>query len=60
MDFVEVRIVWTVLTFVVFVAILAWAYSGRARRGFDAAAQLPFADDATDAADRGSRGGKAP
>ena len=49
MDFVTVRIVWTVVTFAVFVAILVWAYSGRARSGFDAAAQLPFADDAHDA-----------
>lgn len=45
MDFTEVHIVWTVLTFIVFVAILVWACSGRARRGFEAAARLPFEDD---------------
>ncbi|HEX4598912.1 MAG TPA: cbb3-type cytochrome c oxidase subunit 3 [Burkholderiaceae bacterium] len=46
MDFTEVRIVWTVLSFVIFIAILVWAYSKRARSAFDAAARLPFADDA--------------
>jgi cytochrome c oxidase cbb3-type subunit IV len=46
MDFVSLRIVWTVLSFAVFVAILVWAYSGRARRGFEEAARLPFDEDA--------------
>ncbi len=50
MDFITVRVVWTVVTFAVFVAILVWAYSGRARSGFEAAARLPFADDVSDAA----------
>ncbi len=58
MDFIEVRIVWTVLTFAVFVAILVWAYSAGARSGFDAAARLPFEDDDDDAADRGRSEGK--
>ncbi len=56
MDFTTVRIVWTVVSFAIFVAILAWAWSGRARSGFDAAARLPFADDASDAA--GGRAGE--
>jgi cytochrome c oxidase cbb3-type subunit 4 len=56
MDFVAVRIVWTVVTFAVFVAILVWAYSGRARSGFEAAARLPFEDEVNHAADR--RGGE--
>ena len=50
MEFVTVRIVWTVVSFAIFVAILVWAWSARARSGFDAAAQLPFADDVDDAA----------
>ena len=50
MDFVTVRIVWTVLTFAVFVAILAWVFSGRARRGFEVAARLPFDEGAGEGA----------
>ena len=50
MDLVTVRIVWTVATFVVFVAILIWACSARAGRGFEAAARLPFEDEVDDAA----------
>jgi cytochrome c oxidase cbb3-type subunit 4 len=57
MDFVTVRIVWTVLTFAVFVAILAWACSGRARRGFDVAARLPFDEGGSAADDRHASGG---
>jgi cytochrome c oxidase cbb3-type subunit 4 len=41
----DVRIAWTVASFLVFVAIVFWAYSRGARRGFDEAAQLPFADE---------------
>ena len=52
MDFVSVRIVWTVLSFAVFAAILVWAYSGRARRGFEEAARLPFDEDARDGSTR--------
>ncbi|UXY13980.1 cbb3-type cytochrome c oxidase subunit 3 [Chitiniphilus purpureus] len=35
----------TVLAFVCFVGICIWAYSSRARKGMDEAAQLPFLDD---------------
>jgi cytochrome c oxidase cbb3-type subunit 4 len=59
MDFVTVRIVWTVLTFAVFVAILVWAYSGQAREGFEAAARLPLEEDGPSAANRRSSGGDA-
>jgi cytochrome c oxidase cbb3-type subunit 4 len=45
MDLNDVRIVWTVASFLVFLAIVAWAYSRGARRGFDEAAQLPFLDE---------------
>jgi len=45
MDLNDVRIAWTVVSFLVFLAIVAWAYSRGARRGFDEAAQLPFQDE---------------
>ncbi|TJZ73536.1 cbb3-type cytochrome oxidase subunit 3 [Chitiniphilus eburneus] len=40
-----IRVVVTVLSFVCFVGICVWAYSGRARKGMDEAAKLPFLDD---------------
>ncbi len=58
MDFVSLRIVWTVLTFAVFVAILVWACSGRARRGFEVAARLPFDEEGSAAQDRCTSGEK--
>jgi cytochrome c oxidase cbb3-type subunit 4 len=45
MDLNDVRIAWTVVSFLVFLAIVAWAYSRGARRSFDEAAQLPFLDE---------------
>ena len=45
MDINTLRSLVTVLTFVSFVGIVIWAYSGRARRGFEEAAQLPFDED---------------
>jgi cytochrome c oxidase cbb3-type subunit 4 len=33
----------TVVSFVAFIGIVAWAYSGRRRRAFDEAANAPFA-----------------
>jgi len=45
MDINDIRILWTVVSFLVFLAIVVWAYSRQARRGFDEAAQLPFLDD---------------
>ena len=45
MDINTLRSLVTVLAFVSFVGIVLWAYSGRARRGFEEAAQLPFAED---------------
>jgi cytochrome c oxidase cbb3-type subunit 4 len=58
MDFTEVRIVWTVLSFAVFIAILVWACGKRARSAFDAAALLPFADDAGQPPGEGGAGGE--
>jgi cytochrome c oxidase cbb3-type subunit IV len=45
MDITMVHIVWTVATFIVFIAIVLWACSGRAQRGFEQAAMLPFDDE---------------
>jgi cytochrome c oxidase cbb3-type subunit IV len=44
-DINTLRSVVTVLAFVSFMGIVIWAYSGRARRGFEEAAQLPFDED---------------
>ena len=52
MDLMTARIVWTVVSFAVFMAIMVWAYSERAGRGFDAAARLPFEEDDDEAAQR--------
>jgi cytochrome c oxidase cbb3-type subunit 4 len=38
----------TVLFFVLFIAILWWAYHRENRQKFDDAAQLPFQEDAAD------------
>jgi cytochrome c oxidase cbb3-type subunit 4 len=40
----DLRILITVVSFVVFVGIVYWAYSGRQRSRFDEAAMLPFAE----------------
>jgi cytochrome c oxidase cbb3-type subunit 4 len=50
-----VQTVWTVGAFAVFVGIAIWAWSRRARRRFDEAERLPFADD--DARERPGDGG---
>ena len=44
MDINDIRITWTVVSFLVFLAILAWAFSKGTQKGFDEAAQLPFQD----------------
>jgi cytochrome c oxidase cbb3-type subunit 4 len=45
MDIITLRTAITVLTFAVFIGILIWAWSGRNKARFEAAAQLPFADE---------------
>jgi cytochrome c oxidase cbb3-type subunit 4 len=44
-DINDLRSLVTVLAFAAFVGIVLWAYSARARRGFEEAALLPFAED---------------
>ncbi len=35
----------TVFVMIAFVCVAIWAYSGKRKKDFDEAAQLPFADD---------------
>ena len=37
--------IWTVVLFVVFIGIIAWAWSSKRKKRFDEAAQLPLRDD---------------
>ena len=45
MDINDLRSVITVVTLIMFVGIVFWAYSGRRRQAFDEAANLPFNDE---------------
>jgi cytochrome c oxidase cbb3-type subunit 4 len=45
MDINTLRAIVTVLTFVVFIGIVTWAWSRRNQAAFDEAAQLPFRQD---------------
>ena len=45
MDLNDLRAVVTLLSFVAFIGVIAWAWSRRNRKRFDEAANLPFADD---------------
>ncbi len=40
--------VWTIVVLVIFLGIVAWAYSGKRKKDFDEAAGLPFRHDPTD------------
>jgi cytochrome c oxidase cbb3-type subunit 4 len=45
MDISLIRSIVTVVTFITFLGIIAWAYSGRRKEAFDAAARLVLEDD---------------
>jgi len=45
MDINDLRSLVTVLGFLCFLGICAWAYSGPAKGGFEEAARLPFSED---------------
>lgn len=45
MDINDLRSVVTVVSFLTFVGIVAWAWSKRNASSFDEAAQLPFRDE---------------
>lgn len=49
----DTRVVVTVLSFLTFIGIVLWSYSGRRAKAFDEAANLPFADDEQDAYESG-------
>ena len=42
MDINDIRSWYTVVLFIVFIGIVLWAYSGKSRRRFNDASQLPF------------------
>jgi len=37
--------IWTVVSLVIFIGIVLWAWSGHRKESFDEAAQLPLEDD---------------
>lgn len=49
MDINDFRGLATVFVMVAFISVCLWAYSGKRRKQFDEAANLPFADDPDDA-----------
>jgi len=55
MDVNDLRSVTTLFMFLVFVGIVVWAWKGRRRDDFEAAAQLPFLDDLPASASQGEK-----
>jgi len=56
MDINDLRSIVTVAGLLCFLAIVAWAYGKGSKKGFDEAANLPFAEnDTEDAASRTSQ-----
>lgn len=45
MDLNDFRMIVTVATFITFVGIVAWAYSGRRRKDYETAARMALDDD---------------
>ncbi|ENK2327420.1 cbb3-type cytochrome oxidase subunit 3 [Vibrio vulnificus] len=45
MDFGTIHSIYTVVLFVSFIGIVAWAYSKKRKESFDEAANLVFADE---------------
>ena len=45
MNFSLIHSIWTVMLFMLFIGIIAWAWSTKRKRGFDEAARLPLEDD---------------
>ena len=44
LDYVTFSTVMTVVMLIIFIGIVAWAYSGKRRAQFDEAARVPFED----------------
>ena len=49
MDTNDLRALFTVVMFVMFIGILWWAFSGKRKQAFDEAALLPFTDEELEA-----------
>ncbi len=49
MDISTLRGIFTALALIAFIGVWIWAWSGKRKRAFDEAANLPFADDQLDA-----------
>ncbi len=45
MDINDLRGLSTVLVMIAFIGVVVWAYSGKRKKDFDEAANLPFADE---------------
>lgn len=45
MDINDLRSLFTVVTFAMFIGIIWWTYSGNRKQAFEEAALLPFTDD---------------
>jgi len=45
MDIPMIHAIWTVVLMVLFIGIVFWAWSGKRKARFDAAARLPFDED---------------
>jgi len=56
MDINDLRSLGTVLAFLAFVGIIAWAWSGKRKQAYDEAARLPLEDDDAPAPARKSAG----
>ena len=54
MDINTMRGIFTALALIAFIGVWIWAWSSRRKKGFDEAANLPFADDDID---KNSKGG---
>jgi len=55
MDINTLRGIFTLLALVAFIGVWIWAWSGKRKRAFDEAANLPFADDTIDQHTKGVR-----
>ncbi len=55
MDINDLRSIHTVLSFLCFVGIAAWAYSGGVKRRFEEAGNLPFTEDDEPIVSEGAR-----
>jgi cytochrome c oxidase cbb3-type subunit 4 len=55
MDINDFRSIFTVLSLLCFLGIIGWAYGKGSKKGFEEAANLPFADDDGSEPGRASR-----